>query len=96
MYAGQIVGENSRDNDLVVNPCKAKHLSNMRSSSSDESYTLTPPRQMSLEQAVEYIAPDELVEITPSSLRLRKKILVHHLRKRAAIAEEKAMEAEMA
>jgi GTP-binding protein len=94
VYMGQIVGENSRDNDLVVNPCKAKHLSNMRSSSSDESYTLTPPRQMSLEQAVEYIAPDELVEITPASLRLRKKILVHHLRKRAAIAEEKMLEGE--
>ena len=96
VYMGQIVGENSRDNDLVVNPCKAKHLSNMRSSSSDESYTLTPPRQMSLEQAVEYIAPDELVEITPTSLRLRKKILVHHLRKRAAIAEEKMLEGEQA
>ncbi len=94
VYGGEIVGENSRDNDLVVNPCKAKHLSNMRSSSSDESYTLTPPRRMSLEQAVEYIAPDELVEITPKSLRLRKKILVHHLRKRAAIAEEKMLEGE--
>lgn len=93
VYAGQVVGQNSRDNDLVVNPCKAKHLSNMRSSSSDESYTLTPCRPMSLEQAVEYIAPDELVEITPKSLRLRKKILVHHLRKRSAIADEKAEEA---
>ncbi|MCI7536269.1 translational GTPase TypA, partial [Candidatus Avelusimicrobium faecicola] len=67
VYAGEIVGQNSRDNDLVVNPCKAKHLSNMRSKASDESYTLTPPRVMSLEQAVEYIAPDELVEITPTS-----------------------------
>lgn len=94
VYAGQIVGQNARDNDLVVNPCKAKHLSNMRSSSSDESYTLTPSRTMSLEQAVEYIAPDELVEITPSSLRLRKKILSHLLRKRTEkaieIAEEEA------
>lgn len=97
IYAGQIVGQNARDNDLVVNPCKAKHLSNMRSSSSDESYTLTPPRTMSLEQAVEYIAPDELVEITPSSLRLRKKILSHLLRKRTEkaieIAEEEAAKA---
>lgn len=97
IYAGQIVGQNARDNDLVVNPCKAKHLSNMRSSSSDESYTLTPPRTMSLEQAVEYIAPDELVEITPTSLRLRKKILSHLLRKRTEkaieIAEEEAAKA---
>ncbi|MDE3277802.1 MAG: translational GTPase TypA [Spirochaetota bacterium] len=88
VYAGEIVGQNSRDNDLVVNPCKAKHLSNMRSKASDESYTLTPPRVMSLEQAVEYIAPDELVEITPTSLRLRKKILSHLLRKRSERANE--------
>ena len=88
VYAGEIVGQNSRDNDLVVNPCKAKHLSNMRSKASDESYTLTPPRVMSLEQAVEYIAPDELVEITPTSLRLRKKILSHLLRKRSERASE--------
>ena len=88
VYAGEIVGQNSRDNDLVVNPCKAKHLSNMRSKASDESYTLTPPRVMSLEQAVEYIAPDELVEITPMSLRLRKKILSHLLRKRSERANE--------
>ena len=88
VYAGEIVGQNSSDNDLVVNPCKAKHLSNMRSKASDESYTLTPPRVMSLEQAVEYIAPDELVEITPTSLRLRKKILSHLLRKRNERANE--------
>lgn len=88
VYAGEIVGQNSRDNDLVVNPCKAKHLSNMRSKASDESYTLTPPRVMSLEQAVEYIAPDELVEVTPTSLRLRKKILSHLLRKRSERANE--------
>jgi len=88
VYAGQIVGQNSRSNDLVVNPCKAKHLSNMRSKASDESYVLTPPRVMSLEQAVEYIAPDELVEITPKSLRLRKKILSHLLRKRTERANE--------
>ena len=88
VYAGEIVGQNARSNDLVVNPCKAKHLSNMRSKASDESYVLTPPRVMSLEQAVEYIAPDELVEITPQSLRLRKKILSHLLRKRTERAEE--------
>lgn len=83
VYAGQIVGQNSRDNDLVVNPCKAKRLSNMRTSATDESYTLTPARQFSLEQAIEYLAPDELAEITPQSIRLRKKILEHHLRKRS-------------
>lgn len=94
VYAGEIVGQNSRSNDLVVNPCKAKHLSNMRSKASDESYVLTPPRVMSLEQAVEYIAPDELVEITPTSLRLRKKILSHLLRKRTERAAEMAEEEE--
>ncbi len=88
VYAGEIVGQNSRSNDLVVNPCKAKHLSNMRSKASDESYVLTPPRVMSLEQAVEYIAPDELAEITPSSIRLRKKILSHLVRKRTERANE--------
>lgn len=92
VYAGQIVGQNSRDNDLVVNPCKAKKLSNMRSKASDDSYVLTPPRTMSLEQAVEYIAPDELAEITPSSIRLRKKILTHHLRKRSEKVDEMAAE----
>ena len=75
VYEGMIVGQNSRERDLVVNPCKPKKLTNMRSKAADEALTLTPHRVMSLEQAVEYIAPDELVEITPSSLRLRKKIL---------------------
>ncbi|MCL2389457.1 MAG: translational GTPase TypA [Elusimicrobia bacterium] len=82
VYGGQIVGQNSRDNDLVVNPCKEKKLSNMRSTTADEALTLTPARQMSLEQAVEYIAPDELVEVTPKSIRLRKKVLDHSRRKR--------------
>ncbi|MCQ2410352.1 MAG: translational GTPase TypA, partial [Elusimicrobiaceae bacterium] len=93
VYAGEIVGQNSRSNDLVVNPCKAKHLSNMRSKASDESYVLTPPRVMSLEQAVEYIAPDELAEITPASIRLRKKILSHLVRKRTERANEAEEEA---
>ncbi|MEA5000460.1 MAG: translational GTPase TypA [Endomicrobiaceae bacterium] len=82
VYEGMIVGQNSREKDLVVNPCKPKKLSNMRSKSSDEALTLTPYKTMSLEQAVEYIAPDELVEITPVSIRLRKKILNYLERKR--------------
>ncbi|MDR1104576.1 MAG: translational GTPase TypA [Endomicrobium sp.] len=84
VYEGMIVGQNSRENDLVVNPCKLKKLSNMRSKSADDAPMLTPPRIMNLEQAVEYIAPDELVEVTPASVRLRKKILNHLLRKRSS------------
>jgi GTP-binding protein len=83
VYEGMIVGQNSRENDLVVNPCKLKKLSNMRSKSADDAPILTPSRIMNLEQAVEYIAPDELVEVTPTSVRLRKKILDHLLRKRS-------------
>jgi GTP-binding protein len=84
VYEGMIVGQNSRENDLVVNPCKLKKLSNMRSKAADDAPMLTPPRIMNLEQAVEYIAPDELVEITPESIRLRKKILDHLQRKRSS------------
>lgn len=83
VYEGMIVGQNSRDNDLVVNPCKSKKLTNMRTKATDEALVLTPARNMSLEQAIEYIAPDELVEITPKSIRLRKKILEKHLRRRS-------------
>lgn len=83
VYEGMIVGQNSRDNDLVVNPCKLKKLSNMRSKGSEEAIILTTPRLMSLEQAIEYIAPDELAEITPQSIRLRKKILNYLERKRS-------------
>jgi len=84
VYEGMIVGQNSREKDLVVNPCKPKKLSNMRSKASDEALTLIPHRTMSLEQAVEYIAPDELAEITPVSIRLRKKILNLLERKRSS------------
>ncbi|MDR3048707.1 MAG: translational GTPase TypA [Elusimicrobiota bacterium] len=84
VYAGMIVGENSREKDLVVNPCKLKKLSNMRSKSADDAPMLTPPIKMNLEQSVEYIAPDELVEITPTAIRLRKKVLSHLVRKRTA------------
>ena len=82
VYLGQIVGEHCRGNDLVVNPCKEKKQTNMRSSTSDMAITLTPALNMSLEQAIEYVEEDEFVEVTPKSLRLRKKVLDHSLRKR--------------
>lgn len=75
VYEGMIIGENTRDMDMDVNPCKKKHVSNMRTSSSDEAIRLTPPRILSLEQALEYINKDELVEVTPESIRLRKVVL---------------------
>ncbi len=83
IYAGQIVGEHCRANDLVTNPCKEKKQTNMRSSTADAAIVLTPPRAMSLEQAIEYIEEDEFVEVTPKNIRLRKKILDHSQRKRA-------------
>ena len=75
VYKGMIIGEHSRDNDTVVNPCKAKKLSNMRATGSDDLILLAPPRVLSLEQAIEYVETDELVEVTPKSIRLRKKDL---------------------
>jgi GTP-binding protein len=87
VYAGMIVGENSRESDLEVNVCKKKQLTNMRASGSDDAIRLTPPRLFSLEQAMEYIEDDELVEITPQSIRLRKKLLNKHTRERAAKRE---------
>lgn len=81
VYEGMIIGENSRECDLVVNVTKAKKLTNMRASNSDIAVMLTPPRLMSLEQAVEYIEADEFVELTPSSIRLRKRFLKAHERK---------------
>ncbi|MBR3497909.1 MAG: translational GTPase TypA [Selenomonadaceae bacterium] len=84
VYEGMIVGENSRDMDIDINPCKQKHQTNIRSSNSDEAIRLVPPRFMSLEQAMEYINDDELVEVTPKSIRLRKVILDRTVRGRAA------------
>jgi GTP-binding protein len=75
VYAGMIVGENSRDADLNVNIVKEKKLTNMRASSADEAIRLVPPRLLNLEQAIEFIREDELVEVTPNSIRLRKKVL---------------------
>lgn len=81
VYVGQIIGEHSRDNDLDVNPCKGKKLTNMRASGSDDAIKLAPPLIMTLEQCMEWIRPDELMEVTPTSIRLRKKILQASLRK---------------
>jgi GTP-binding protein len=83
VYEGQVVGEHCRDNDLPVNVCREKKLTNMRASGSDKSIILKPPRQMTLEQALEYIEEDELVEITPKAIRLRKMYLKENDRKRA-------------
>jgi GTP-binding protein len=83
VYEGQIVAENSRDSDMVVNPTTAKKLSNMRTTGSDENIILKPPRKMTLEQALEYIEEDELVEVTPQSIRLRKTKLTESERKKA-------------
>ena len=83
VYRGMVVGENSRDEDLDVNVCKEKHLTNMRASGSDEALTLTPPREVSLEFALEYIGPDELVEVTPNNLRMRKRLLHPEDRRKA-------------
>lgn len=84
VYEGMVVGEHARGNDLVVNPMKAKQLTNIRAAGSDENILLTPPVKFTLEQAMEYIDDDELVEITPQGLRLRKKFLKEHERKRLA------------
>lgn len=84
VYEGQIVGIHSRGNDLTVNPTKAKQLTNVRASGSDEATILSPPIRMTLEQALEFIEDDELVEVTPNHLRVRKKFLLEHERKRAS------------
>ena len=86
VYSGMIVGQNGRGEDIELNVCKKKQLTNTRSSSADEALRLTPPRVLSLEQALEFIDTDELLEVTPTSLRIRKKILDPTLRKRAAIS----------
>ena len=85
VYSGMIVGQTGRAEDIEVNVCKTKHLSNTRTSSSDEALRLVPKKVLSLEQALEFIATDELLEITPENLRIRKKILDPTLRKRANI-----------
>jgi GTP-binding protein len=84
IYRGMIVGENARENDIPVNPCKAKRLTNMRSQGDGKGISLAAPFKLSLERALEYIGPDEYVEATPKNLRLRKKELDETKRKRAA------------
>ncbi|GAA9978503.1 translational GTPase TypA [Helicobacter pylori] len=83
VYVGMVIGEHSRDNDLDVNPIKSKHLTNMRASGSDDAIKLTPPRTMVLERALEWIEEDEILEVTPLNLRIRKKTLDPNMRKRA-------------
>ncbi|MEO1704586.1 MAG: translational GTPase TypA, partial [Pseudomonadota bacterium] len=86
VYQGMILGEHSRENDLEVNPLKGKKLTNVRASGNDEAVRLTPPVKMSLEEAIAYIDDDELVEVTPAAIRLRKRFLDPHERKRQARA----------
>ena len=82
VYEGMIIGINARDNDLVVNPLKGKQLTNVRASGTDEAVVLTTPIQITLEYALEFINDDELVEVTPESIRLRKRYLLEHERKK--------------
>ena len=90
VYEGMIVGENARDNDLPVNTTKAKQLTNMRASGSDDALILKPAREFSLEAALEYIEADELVEITPTKIRMRKILLKESDRKKQARAAKAA------
>ncbi len=92
VYEGMIVGENARAEDITVNVCKKKHVTNMRASGSDEALRLTPPVILSLEQALEFIADDELVEVTPKNIRLRKKILDTELRAKSESKQRKAQQ----
>ena len=85
VYSGMVVGQSGKSEDIELNVCKTKKLTNTRSSSADEALKLTPPRVLSLEQCLEFIDTDELLEVTPKSLRIRKKILDPTLRKRAAM-----------
>ena len=84
VYSGMVIGQNGKAEDIEVNVCKTKHLTNTRSSSADDALKLTPPRVLSLEQAIDFIDQDELLEVTPESLRIRKRLLDSRERKRAA------------
>jgi GTP-binding protein len=86
VYQGMVIGQHTRDNDLEVNPLKGKQLTNIRTTSQDEAVRLTTPIIMTLEQAIAYIADDELVEVTPKSIRIRKRLLDPNARKRASRA----------
>jgi GTP-binding protein len=93
VYGGQIVGMHARDNDLIVNPSKAKKLTNIRTTAADEKLFLTPPRELTLEAALEFINDDELVEVTPKAIRLRKRVLDHNERKRVEKLRDSGVEA---
>jgi GTP-binding protein len=90
LYEGMIIGIHNRDNDLVVNPIRTKKLTNIRAAGKDDAILLTPPIQLTLEYAVEFIADDELVEVTPTSIRIRKRFLKEQERKRAARSDAAA------
>lgn len=94
VYAGQVVGEHNRDNDLPVNITRLKHLTNIRSSTKEATVTLKAPRRMSLEECIEYVEEDELVEVTPGPIRLRKRILDESMRKKAERAAKDRERAE--
>ena len=85
VYSGMVIGQNNKTDDIELNVCKTKHLTNTRSSSADEALRLTAPKVLSLEQALDFIDTDELLEVTPKNLRIRKKILDARLRKRASL-----------
>jgi GTP-binding protein len=87
VYSGQVVGEQVKDDDLVIQACKKKHLTNMRASTADMAVKLTPPRDLNIEQAIEWINDDELVEVTPDAIRVRKRVLDHNRRGKSAEAK---------
>ena len=89
VYAGMVVGVSPKSDDITVNVCKKKQLTNMRASGSDDALRLVPPRQLSLEQCLEFLADDELLEVTPKSLRIRKSILDHEKRMKAVMKNRK-------
>ena len=89
VYEGMVVGENARNEDMIVNPTKEKKLTNMRAAGKDENILLRPPRELTLESALEYIEEDELVEVTPDNIRLRKILLSENARKKVARAAMK-------
>jgi GTP-binding protein len=93
VYEGMVVGQHIREKDLEVNVCKKKHLTNMRSSTAEEALRLEPPRIMSLDDAIEYLADDELLEVTPKAFRLRKRVLSHQDRGRLAGQAKKGVPA---
>ena len=92
VYAGMVIGQTGRTEDVEINVCKSKHLTNTRASGADDALRLSPPKILSLEQALEFIDTDELLEITPDKLRIRKKILDPTLRKRASFAAKNNQE----